>query len=76
MLEIEFAQASDCGRVRDHNEDYLGCFAPEGEAEARTLGYLFALADGVGGGDDGEIASRLAVETLLRDFRRSAAEIP
>ncbi|MFY9727373.1 MAG: protein phosphatase 2C domain-containing protein [Bryobacteraceae bacterium] len=76
MLEIEFAQASDCGRVRDHNEDYLGCFAPEAEAEARTLGFLFALADGVGGGDDGEVASKLAIETLLQDFRRSAAGVP
>ena len=76
MLEIEFAQASDCGRVRDHNEDYLGCFAPEAEAQARTLGYLFALADGVGGGDAGEVASKLAVETLLQDFKRSAAGVP
>jgi len=76
MLEVEFAQASDCGRVRDHNEDYLGCVAPEAEAGARTLGYLFALADGVGGGDAGEVASRLAVETVLQDFRRSAAGVP
>jgi protein phosphatase len=76
MLEIEYAQASDCGRVRDHNEDYLGCFAPKAEAEARTLGFLFALADGVGGGDDGEVASKLAVETLLTDFRRNAAGVP
>jgi len=76
MLEIEFAQASDCGRVRDHNEDYIGCVAPRTEAEARTLGFLFALADGVGGGDAGEVASRLAVETVLEDFRRAAAGTP
>jgi len=76
MLQVEFAQASDCGRVRDHNEDYLGCFAPDAEAEARALGYLFALADGVGGSDSGEVASRLAVETIVQDFRRLAAGVP
>jgi len=29
MLELDFAQASDRGMVRDHNEDYLGYALPE-----------------------------------------------
>ena len=71
MLDLEFAQASDCGRVRGHNEDYLGCVLPE-VPEDRAHGWLFALADGVGGHDKGEVASRMAVETLLAGFRRAA----
>src|SRR5450755_2946416 len=71
MLDLEFAQASDCGRVRDHNEDYLGYVLPEFPEQEQTHGWLFALADGVGGQQLGEVASRTAVETLLAGFRRA-----
>ena len=70
MLELEFAQASDRGIVRDHNEDYLGYALPEMSARAAAREWLFALADGVGGQDLGEVASRTAVEALLAGFRR------
>ena len=72
MLEIEFAQLSDAGRVRDHNEDFVGYAAPDNEERAGTHGWLFALADGVGGNDRGEVASRVAVECVLDGFRNSA----
>lgn len=72
MLDLAFAQASDCGRVRDHNEDYLGYVLPEVPEKGQTHGWLFVLADGVGGQAKGEVASRLAVETLLAGFRRAA----
>jgi protein phosphatase len=71
MLELEFAQASDCGMVRDHNEDYLGYALPDESAQAGKREWLFALADGVGGQDLGEVASRTAVEALLAGFHRA-----
>lgn len=67
MLELEFAALSDVGKVRDHNEDSVGHAAPA-SAHARERGWLFALADGVGGQDRGEVASRLAVEALQSGF--------
>jgi len=76
MLDLEFAQLSDVGRVRDHNEDYLGCVAPETPVETRHRGWLFALADGVGGQDCGEVASRAAVETVMTGFRESDGKEP
>ena len=69
MLDLEFAELSDVGRVRDHNEDYSGCSIPSSETEGRTQGWLFAVADGVGGEERGEVASQTAIETLVAGFR-------
>jgi protein phosphatase len=72
MLDLEFFQLSDPGLQREHNEDSLGCFVPPTPDDARSLGWLFVLADGVGGHDCGEVASRLAVETLVDGFGKSS----
>jgi len=76
MLELEFAQLSETGPVRPHNEDFIGCVEPTGPEQARSHGWLFALADGVGGQDLGEVASRTAIETVLEGFRTSKAGEP
>jgi PPM family protein phosphatase len=68
-LQVEFAARSDPGRQREHNEDCLGHVAPDSPAQARSLGWLFVLADGVGGTEKGEVASRAAVEHLTAGFR-------
>ena len=49
---IEFAAKSDSGRKRANNEDAFGVFPEAG---------IFCVADGMGGGDDGEIASAAVV---------------
>ena len=75
-LDIEYAQISDPGKQRGHNEDFLGHMPPDTPERVNTHGWLFALADGVGGHDKGEVASRLAVETLLAGFREATAGEP
>jgi len=71
MLDLEFVARTDVGRVREHNEDYLGHAAPATPAQARTHGWLFVLADGVGGQEKGEVASRTAVESMVAGFRNA-----
>lgn len=68
MLDLEFVARTDVGRVRDHNEDYLGHVSPATPAQVRTHGWLFVLADGVGGQEKGEVASKTAVEAVMGGF--------
>jgi len=70
-LELEFAHVSDMGRIRQNNEDYLGHVEPATPAQAQSHGWLFAIADGVGGQALGEVASRCAIESVLTNFRNS-----
>ena len=71
MLDLEFAERTDVGRVRDHNEDCMGHTAPANQAQVRTHGWLFVLADGVGGHEKGEVASQTAVESVLAGFLKA-----
>jgi len=57
MTQLQAGAATDVGRVRQINEDRF--LADE---------LLFAVADGVGGHQAGEVASQTSVETLLRAF--------
>jgi serine/threonine protein phosphatase PrpC len=72
-LDLEFIEMSDPGRRRVHNEDYLGHAMPESLPESiediQQRGWLFAVADGVGGQELGEVASRAAVETVVSGFK-------
>ena len=56
---------TDTGLVRDHNEDYFSCMSFREST-------LFVVADGMGGHDAGEVASRLAVETACKEVQDGA----
>ena len=54
--KLAHVEVTDVGKVRDHNEDAIGS-QPE-------IG-LWVLADGMGGYNAGEVASGIAVKTIL-----------
>ena len=56
--------------MREKNEDYLGFWQPEDEAERLERGAIAVVADGVGGLQNGEVASRMAVEIAIATFQR------
>ena len=64
---MEFGARSDPGRVRENNEDSFR-LAPEIN--------LFVLSDGMGGLEAGEIASKLAVETVVEHCEQAEADRP
>jgi len=73
MLDVQFGEASDFGKVRTNNEDAMGSFIPASRYQGRSHGYLFAVADGVGGMDLGEVASATAISTVTEGFANAQA---
>ncbi len=73
MFDLQFGQASDFGKVRTNNEDAMGSFIPASRHQARSHGYLFAVADGVGGMDLGEVASSTAISVMTDEFGKAQA---
>lgn len=74
MLDVQFGQASDFGKIRTNNEDAMGSFVPASRHQARSHGFLFAVADGVGGLDLGEVASATAISVLTDEFSKAQAD--
>ena len=68
MLDVIFGEATDPGKIRTNNEDSIGSFVPQSRQMARSHGWMFVLADGVGGSDFGEVASATAVAEVLKGF--------
>jgi serine/threonine protein phosphatase PrpC len=68
MLDVVFGQASDAGKVRANNEDSMGFFVPKSRQESRSRGWMFVVADGVGGMDLGEVASAKAAAVMAEGF--------
>src|SRR5579863_7854949 len=62
LLHIQAGARTDLGRVRKNNED---CFSIDSSLQ------LYVLSDGMGGEAHGEVASKLAVETVLTHCRQA-----
>jgi PPM family protein phosphatase len=65
---INASLRTDVGRVRDHNEDFITYREPIDEADEALHGWLYLVADGVGGADAGEVASQFASERTLENY--------
>ena len=62
---MDFGARTDLGRVRENNEDSFR-LAPELN--------LFVLSDGMGGQASGEVASRVATETIVAHCREAESD--
>jgi PPM family protein phosphatase len=72
-LGLEVASLSNVGLVRENNEDSYIYWEPEDDADFQRKGRLAVIADGMGGYEGGQEASRIAVETV-RDLYRDSPE--
>src|SRR6202167_6739210 len=70
---VDVAGLTDVGCQRENNEDSYLYWEPEGDQEFERKGRLAIIADGMGGHEGGQEASRLAVQTVREvyenDFR-------
>ncbi len=77
-LRFDFGAASHVGNVRSHNEDHyavlrlvrgidrlLSSLPPDSSSIADAYSYAMIVADGMGGLKSGELASRLALQTMV-----------
>lgn len=65
MFNIQLYSGTDTGLVRDSNQDCIAAHHWQEEAVALAI-----VADGVGGYHGGEVASRLAVDTIVEHLEK------
>ena len=75
-LRVEAGVASDPGCVRAVNEDALRVIRPTTAEELARHGVLAVVCDGMGGHEAGEVASALALETIVQRFATDDRALP
>jgi PPM family protein phosphatase len=69
---VELASLTDVGCHRENNEDSYVYWEPDADSAFAMLGRLAIVADGMGGHEGGQIASRIAVNTVRETYGSSA----
>ncbi len=64
--DVKAVIVTDVGIVRNNNEDFVRFVRPSQDFE--HLGFLGVVADGMGGHQAGEVASALAVHTIIKEY--------
>jgi serine/threonine-protein kinase len=74
-MRVSTTFLSSKGPVRPKNEDSVAFWQSEDEEERQQRGAISIVADGVGGQGNGEVASRMAVETAVKIFRETPLSV-
>jgi protein phosphatase len=73
---LEHAALTDVGLRRGNNQDSFAISLAGDEADWRRRGHLFLVADGMGAHAAGELASKMACETLAHTYRKLPDRAP
>ena len=68
LLDVSVGAQTDLGRVRENNEDKFVLVEPEETELLAIKGLFYAVADGMGGHASGQIASELALKTIVKTY--------
>ncbi|MEZ0227717.1 MAG: Stp1/IreP family PP2C-type Ser/Thr phosphatase [Planctomycetota bacterium] len=69
--DVVLGQHSHVGMARTENQDFFGYWEPDEDREFDLKGRLVVVCDGMGGHAGGEIASRLSVQTIIENYKKS-----
>jgi protein phosphatase len=73
---VAYASLSDVGFRRANNQDSYAYTVCTEESVWRSRGHLFLVADGMGGHAVGELASKLAADTVPHEYYRDSEHNP
>lgn len=67
---LDIGEVTDVGLKRQRNEDSFRVFVPPLDKKESQLGAFFLVADGMGGLGGGDVASKAAIDELIRSYYR------
>src|SRR5580700_1428469 len=74
-MRLRYARLTSTGPVRPVNEDWLDFWESPDPLAREKQGSVALLADGVGGLERGEVASRLAVDEAMKEFQAAPIDL-
>ena len=72
--DVQYFGASDIGTRRSINQDSWAVHMVPDSHQWEQQGHLFIVADGMGGHAVGELASNLATEMIVLDYRKQSSQ--
>ncbi|MDR1923466.1 MAG: protein phosphatase 2C domain-containing protein [Planctomycetaceae bacterium] len=73
---VRYASLSDVGMRRTNNQDSFGIWIAETSCQWLDRGHFFVVADGMGAHAAGEVASKMAVDTVVQSYLKRVNEPP
>jgi len=75
-LTIRSGVLTHVGQRRKVNEDSVAFFEPTDVNKIKESGYLYVVADGVGGADKGDYASKYASQKVMYEYYQNSGTVP